>query len=238
MLRLRLLTWDVKETLLRLRQPPGQSYAAEARAHGVQVQPELLNRAFQEVYRAQSRLFPNYGQGRGLSSRQWWLDVVMQTFRLAGVREDRILKPVAEKLYSDFCSARNWEVLPGARETLGLCCQRGFRMGVVSNFDQRLENILLQCDLRHHFEFVLTSEGVGFAKPDRRIFEQALSLGGVLPEQAAHVGDDYSRDYRAARAVGMHSFLLRAAGQAQEPEVPPEHILPTLSHLLARIEKG
>ncbi|PKK20540.1 haloacid dehalogenase-like hydrolase domain containing 3 [Columba livia] len=145
---------------------------------------------------------------------------------------------MAENLYQDYCSAQNWEVLPGASETLSRCRQRGFRMGVVSNFDNRLEKILSRCDLRHHFEFVLTSEAAGFAKPDRKIFEEALRLGGVPPGQAAHVGDDYTRDYRAARAVGMHSFLLRAAGQGEEPVVPPEHVLPTLSHLLALIEKG
>ncbi|NXS12374.1 HDHD3 protein, partial [Neodrepanis coruscans] len=237
MLRLRLLTWDVKDTLLRLRLPVGQSYAAEARARGLQVQPEALTRAFGEAYGAQSRRFPNYGLGQGLSSRQWWVDVVRQTFVLSGVRDDAALTALAEKLYRDFCSSRNWEVLPGASETLSQCCQRGFRMGVVSNFDNRLENVLAQCNLRHHFEFVLTSEAAGFEKPDGRIFQEALRLGGVPPEQAAHVGDDYSRDYRAARAVGMHSFLLRGAGQGQEPEVPPEHVLPTLSHLLARIEK-
>ncbi|NXE83356.1 HDHD3 protein, partial [Cochlearius cochlearius] len=237
MLGLRLLTWDVKDTLLRLRQPVGQSYAAEARAHGLQAQPEALGRAFREAYGAQSRRFPNYGRGRGLSSRQWWVDVVKQTFRLSGVHEEGVLTLMAENLYRDFCSARNWEVLPGAGETLSRCRQRGFRMGVVSNFDNRLENVLAQCSLRHHFDFVLTSEDAGFAKPDGRIFEKALRLAGVAPEQAAHVGDDYTRDYRAARAVGMHSFLLRAAGQGEELEVPPEHVLPTLSHLLALIEK-
>ncbi|NXJ88456.1 HDHD3 protein, partial [Corythaixoides concolor] len=237
MRRLRLLTWDVKDTLLRMRQPVGKSYAAEARAHGVRVQPEALSRSFREVYGAQSRRFPNYGRGQGLSSQQWWVDVVKQTFRLSGVHEDGVLTLMAENLYRDFCSARNWEVLPGAGETLSQCCQRGFHMGVVSNFDKRLENILSQCNLRHHFEFVLTSEDAGFAKPDPRIFEKALRLGGVPPEQAAHVGDDYTRDYGAARAVGMHSFLLRAAGHSEEPEVPPEHVLPTLSHLLALIEK-
>ncbi|KFP86275.1 Haloacid dehalogenase-like hydrolase domain-containing protein 3, partial [Apaloderma vittatum] len=169
--------------------------------------------------------------------QQWWVDVVKQTFRLSGVQEDGILTLMAQNLYRDYCSAQNWEVLPGAAETLSQCHQRGFHMGVVSNFDKRLENILSRCNLRHHFEFVLTSEDVGFAKPDGRIFEKALRLGGVPPEQAAHIGDDYVRDYRAARAVGMHSFLLRAAGQGEEPEVPPEHILPTLSHLLALIEK-
>ncbi|NWR55225.1 HDHD3 protein, partial [Bucorvus abyssinicus] len=238
MLRLRLLTWDVKDTLLRLRQPVGESYAAEARAHGVWVQPAALSRSFQEAYRAQSRRFPNYGLGQGLSSQQWWADVVKETFRLSGVHEEGVLTLMAENLYHDFCSARNWEVLPEADETLSQCCQRGFRMGVISNFDKRLENILSQCSLRHHFDFVLTSEEAGFAKPDRRIFEEALRLAGVLPGQAAHVGDDYSRDYRAARAVGMHSFLLQVArGQGEEPVVPPEHVLPTLSRLLALIEK-
>ncbi|XP_066836658.1 haloacid dehalogenase-like hydrolase domain-containing protein 3 [Anser cygnoides] len=238
MLGLRLVTWDVKDTLLRLRQPVGQSYCAEARAHGVRLQPEALGEAFREAYGAQSRRFPNYGQGQGLSSKRWWLDVVKQTFRLAGVHEDRVLSLMAENLYRDFCSARNWELLPGASETLSRCRRRGLRMGVVSNFDNRLEDILAQCDLRRHFEFVLTSEAAGFAKPDGRIFEQALRLAGVLPEQAAHIGDDYARDYRAAREVGMHSFLLRTAGQGGQPEVPPGHVLPTLSHLLALIEKG
>ncbi|XP_062361647.1 haloacid dehalogenase-like hydrolase domain-containing protein 3 [Cinclus cinclus] len=237
MLRLRLLTWDVKDTLLRLRQPVGQSYAAEARAQGLQVQPEALERSFREVYRAQSHRFPNYGHGQGLSSQQWWLDVVKQSFRLSGVQDEAALVKLAEKLYGDYCSSHTWEVLPGATDTLGRCRQLGFRMGVVSNFDSRLELILSRCDLRHHFEFVLTSEAAGFAKPDGRIFEQALRLGGARAEQAAHIGDDYSRDYRAARAVGMHSFLLRAAGQGEGPEVPSEHVLPTLSHLLARIQK-
>ncbi|NXK54154.1 HDHD3 protein, partial [Chauna torquata] len=237
MLRLHLLTWDVKDTLLRLRQPVGESYAAEAQAHGMRVQPEALSKSFREAHGAQSRRFPNYGRGQGLSSKQWWLDVVKQTFRLSGVQEDGVLSLMAENLYRDFCSARNWELLPGASETLSRCCQHGFRMGVVSNFDNRLENILVQCDLRHHFEFVLTSEAAGFTKPDRRIFEKALRLCGVPPEQAAHVGDDYARDYRAAREVGMHSFLLCTARQDGQPDVPPAHILPTLSHLLAVIEK-
>ncbi|NXX84051.1 HDHD3 protein, partial [Urocolius indicus] len=237
MLKLRVLTWDVKDTLLRLRRPVGQSYAAAARAQGLRVPPEELERAFRAAYGAQSQRCPNYGRGQGLGSRRWWLAVVKETFRLAGASDEGALELLAEHLYRDFCGAGNWEELPGAAETLERCRQRGFRMGVVSNFDERLEDILHRCRMRHHFDFVLTAEATGFAKPDRRMFERALSLGGVPPELAAHVGDDYTRDYRAARAVGMHGFLLRAAGRGLEPGVPPEHVLPTLSHLLPRIQK-
>ncbi|XP_067417635.1 haloacid dehalogenase-like hydrolase domain-containing protein 3 [Emydura macquarii macquarii] len=240
MLRLQLLTWDAKDTLLRLRHPVGENYSAAARAHGVRVQPEALNNSFHQAYKAQSTLFPNYGLSKGLSSKQWWVDVVKQAFRLSGLHEDRVLDPIAESLYQEFCSAQNWELLPDARETLRQCHQLGIRMAVVSNFDRRLEKILSHCNLRHHFEFVLTSEEAGFAKPDQRIFRKALHISGVAPEQAAHVGDSYVKDYRAARAVGMHSFLLTRAGHANnwETEVPKEHILPSLPHLLSVIEKG
>ncbi|XP_074871396.1 haloacid dehalogenase-like hydrolase domain-containing protein 3 [Carettochelys insculpta] len=240
MLRLRLLTWDVKDTLLRLRHPVGEDYSAVARVHGVQVQPEALSKSFHQAYKAQSKHFPNYGLSKGLSSKQWWADVVKQTFRLAGVDEDRLLTPIAESLYQEFCSARTWEVLPGARETLGQCHQLGIRMAVISNFDTRLEKILSHCNLRHHFEFVLTSEETGFAKPDQRIFQKALRMSGVAPQQAAHVGDNYVKDYRAARDVGMHSFLLTKAEHANdgELEVPKEHTLPSLAHLLSLIKKG
>lgn len=240
MLKLKLLTWDVKDTLLRLRFPVGESYAAKARAHGLQVKAEVLTQCFHQAYKAQSTRYPNYGLGKGLSSKQWWLDVVGETFRLSGGHEDRLLLPIATELYHDFSQAHNWELLPGASETLGQCRQRGIRMAVVSNFDRRLNEILAQCSLRQYFEFVLTSEDAGFAKPDKRIFMEALRISGVIPQLAAHVGDNYEKDYKAARAAGMHGFLLPTARQASEweTEIPKEHVLPSLSQLPFLIERG
>ncbi|XP_066466800.1 haloacid dehalogenase-like hydrolase domain-containing protein 3 [Tiliqua scincoides] len=240
MLRLQLLTWDVKDTLLRLRIPVGKTYAAEAQAFGVHVQAEALNRSFRQAYKAQSDRFPNYGLSQGLTSKQWWVDVVMETFRLSGARDEKALPSIAEKLYRDYSSKHNWETLPGAKETLQQCQRMGFRMAVVSNFDRRLPEILAQSSLHKHFEFVLSSEDAGCAKPDRRIFLEALRISGVPPQLAAHVGDHYVNDYRAAREAGMHSFLLKTAGQAAEweTEVPKEHLLPSLAHLPSLIEKG
>ncbi|XP_053138253.1 haloacid dehalogenase-like hydrolase domain-containing protein 3 [Hemicordylus capensis] len=240
MLKLRLLTWDVKDTLLRLRSPVGESYSAEAQAFGLRVEAGALSQSFRRAYEAHSKRFPNYGLDKGLSSRQWWLDVVTETFRLSGVHEERVLLPMAEKLYQDYTQTRNWELLPGARETLGQCQGKGIRMAVVSNFDRRLQEILVRNGLHQHFEFTLSSEDAGCAKPDRRIFLEALRIAGVAPQLAAHVGDHYENDYKAAREVGMHSFLLRTAAEPAEweMEVPKDHILPSLSCLPSLIEKG
>ena len=52
-LQLRLLTWDVKDTLLRLRHPVGVEYATKARAHGLEVEATALGQAFKQAYKAQ-----------------------------------------------------------------------------------------------------------------------------------------------------------------------------------------
>uniref|UniRef100_F6RSI4 Haloacid dehalogenase like hydrolase domain containing 3 n=1 Tax=Equus caballus TaxID=9796 RepID=F6RSI4_HORSE len=152
-----------------------------------------------------------------------------------GVRDAQAVVPIAEQLYEDFSSPGTWQVLEGAEATLRGCRKRGLRLAVVSNFDRRLEDILVGLGLREHFDFVLTSEAVGWPKPDSRIFHEALRLAQVEPAVAAHVGDSYHCDYKGARAIGMHSFLVAGPGHlepAVKDSVPQEHILPSLSHLL------
>lgn len=238
-LQLRLLTWDVKDTLLRLRHPVGVEYATKARAHGLEVEATALGQAFRQVYNAQSQRFPNYGLSHGLTSRQWWLDLVQQTFHQAGVRDAQAVAPVAEQLYKDFSSPSTWQVLEGAEATLRGCRKRGLRLAVVSNFDRRLEDILKGVGLREHFDFVLTSEAAGWPKPDPRIFHEALHLAQVEPAVAAHIGDSYQCDYKGARAVGMHSFLVAGSeplDPAVKDSVPQEHFLPSLSLLLPALD--
>ncbi|XP_029455441.1 haloacid dehalogenase-like hydrolase domain-containing protein 3 [Rhinatrema bivittatum] len=239
-MRLRLLTWDVKDTLVRLRCSVGEQYSAVAKSFGIQVEPKALESSFHKVYRVQNKLFPNYGLDRGLSSQQWWGDVVKQTFRNCGVSEDWVLAQIAENLYSDYSMEKNWEVLPGIRETLHQCHQFGLRLAVISNFDRRLEQILNHCNLGHHFEFIMTSEKAGVAKPDIRIFQKALCMAGVMPQHSAHFGDDYINDYWAARNAGMHSYLIQQDEHIKNSErhVPKEHILKSPRHVLTILKNA
>ncbi|XP_033850734.3 haloacid dehalogenase-like hydrolase domain-containing protein 3 isoform X2 [Acipenser ruthenus] len=231
-MRLRWLTWDVTDTLIRVRRSVGEQYCSEARSLGLQLEPESVERAFRLAYQSQHRRFPNYGLSQGLSSQEWWQDVVRETFSLCGVRGVPALQPLAERLYRGFSGSNNWEVFPDAERALEQCGLLGLRMGVVSNFDQRLEQVLESCGLRRHFDFVVTSESAGAAKPDGRIFREALRLSGLAePGLAAHVGDDYWNDYRAARQQGMQSYLLQRRGA--EWGVPPEHRLSSLEELPA-----
>ncbi|XP_036914983.1 haloacid dehalogenase-like hydrolase domain-containing protein 3 [Sturnira hondurensis] len=238
--KIQLLTWDVKDTLLRLLRPVGEEYASRAQAHGLEVEATALDQAFRQVFKAHSRSFPNYGLSHGLTACQWWQDVVLQTFHLAGVRDAQAVVPIAVQLYKDFSSPCSWQLLEGAEATLKECRKRGLRLAVVSNFDQRLDGILAGLHLREHFDFVLTSGATGWQKPDPRIFHEALRLAQVEPAVAAHIGDSYHNDYQGARAVGMHSFLVVGPGPLDpvvKDSVPQEHILPSLPHLLPALDR-
>ncbi|XP_030063011.1 haloacid dehalogenase-like hydrolase domain-containing protein 3 [Microcaecilia unicolor] len=239
-MKLRLLTWDVKDTLVRLQCSVGEQYSAVAKSFGIQLDPKVLENSFHKAYRTQSKLFPNYGLDKGLGSQQWWADVVKQTFRHCGINEDCALSSIAEHLYRDYSMMKNWEVLPGVQETLYQCRQLGLRLAVISNFDRRLNQVLEHCKLGHHFEFILTSEMAGVAKPDVRIFQKALFMAKVMPQHSAHIGDNYINDYLGARDAGMQSYLIQQDGyhDSYERHVPKKHILQSPCHVLTILERA
>jgi putative hydrolase of the HAD superfamily len=61
---------------------------------------------------------------------------------------------------------------------------------------------------------VVTSAEVGAPKPNPRVFERALGIAGVEPEEALHVGDKVDNDVEGARAAGIRAVLLQREGQA------------------------
>ena len=107
-----------------------------------------------------------------------------------------------------------YEVLPNVREGLESLKSHGLRLGIVSNFDASLTPTLRAHDLENYFDFAITSEGAGAAKPEPAIYHLALSeLGPLSPRDVAHVGDELENDYLAPRSLGMTAFIVDREGQ-------------------------
>jgi putative hydrolase of the HAD superfamily len=101
-----------------------------------------------------------------------------------------------------------WDVPdPEARPVLDELARRGYRLGVVSNSDGRVERGLERLGLREGLEVVVDSGVVGIEKPDPRIFEIALERLGVPAGEAVYVGDIPAIDLAGACAAGL-SFVL------------------------------
>ena len=127
-------------------------------------------------------------------------------------------------------------MFPDCRQALESCSSLGLTLGVVSNFDRRLEGILQACGLLTHFSFLVTSEEAGVAKPDPAIFEQALRRCGVAASNTAHVGDHYLMDYLSSRSLGIHGYLLDRHNKYSSSDLPPEHRIGSLEELPLRLQ--
>ncbi|MBV9340646.1 MAG: HAD family hydrolase [Acidobacteria bacterium] len=106
----------------------------------------------------------------------------------------------------------NWcDLRPGTREVL-LEFGKNYRLGVISNADGRIAEVLAQCGIGDCFETILDSGVVGAEKPTAAIFEAAVDSLGVTPRESLYVGDVYSVDYLGAAGIGMRSVLFDVVG--------------------------
>lgn len=84
----------------------------------------------------------------------------------------------------------------------------GWHVGIVSNSEGRLVEILETVGVLRFFDVVIDSGVVGVSKPDPRIFELALEALGVGPSSAIYAGDVPDVDVVGARAAGMDAVLI------------------------------
>ncbi len=197
--------FDAAGTLIHLPRGVGFHYAEVARRHGVALDVQETGRAFTSAWRATPSRERVNGP-RADDDRGWWERLVHETLdRLRAPEFDRAA--YFDELYREFTRPGVWEPFPEVREVLSALTPR-VRLGVVSNFDQRLLAILQGLDLAHFFEHVIISSAVGADKPDPAIFEFALARFGIAADRACHVGDDPVNDWRAAREAGLQVFEL------------------------------
>ena len=86
--------------------------------------------------------------------------------------------------------------------------EQGFVLGLVTNLREDIKAHCRRLGLEPYLNFALTSEMVGFPKPDRRIFQAALDKAAVQADEAIFVGDQYRIDVVGARNAGIQPILI------------------------------
>lgn len=204
---IRLVTFDVTNTIIRVAGNVGYNYCQMASKYNTIADPTKIDKAFPKVYKDYTKKYPNFGVFNDLTPNKWWTMVVKETFREAGYEDDHLDK-IAQDLYTFFASSEGWEILPEAISTLQQITDRGVLLGAVSNFDERLEQVLNNLDIRHYFQFVLSSTVVKCEKPSKDIFKMAMKAVKCKPEESLHIGDNVITDYEGATGAGMNALLL------------------------------
>ena len=100
-------------------------------------------------------------------------------------------------------------LMDSAVELLDRCRGRGLKLGMITNGSNAIQyGKIDKLGLRRHFDYIVVSEEAGVRKPDRRIFEMALSELNVRAEEAVFVGDHPVNDIQGAADVGMQTVWM------------------------------
>jgi len=99
---------------------------------------------------------------------------------------------------------------------------RGVRTALVSNACVGEIEAWPRSPFAPHFDVAVFSCHVGVAKPDRAIFESALTQLGVAAADAVFVGDGASDEHRGARAAGLKTVLVTRLAHDRWAHAMPE----------------
>lgn len=145
----------------------------------------------------------------------WWMFYTHLTEQL-GIEDES----VRDSLVAATRTSSNWDNMPsGTRAALERIGNK-FRIGVISNADGKIAELLDRCGIAECFLSIIDSGIVGREKPDPVIFQAALDELDATPQESLYVGDVYSVDYLGATGAGMQAMLFDVAGAYRGKGLP------------------
>ena len=217
--KVRVVFFDAAGTLLEVRGSVGEIYSRLAGQYGIEADAGQLQQNFARWFGLQPPMaFPARTPDEKLPELEkgWWRNLVRAVFSDFGAFQH--FDEFFEDIFEQFRGGKLWKVYDDVVPTLTELKQRGLRLGVISNFDSRLVDLLRVCELDPFFDSVHISTRVGAAKPDPAIFQAALDAHNIEPHQAWHIGDSLREDVEGAAAAGLQAVLLDRHRQPPDSE--------------------
>jgi putative hydrolase of the HAD superfamily len=200
---IRAIFFDAGNTLIHMDYT---AIAAALAREGVPATADAVRRA---EWRARIRLDASFQPGASTehpSTGDRYLALVLDEL---GIRDPDTVAALARWRRTYNLPRGLWTVAePAAERALRVAKEAGLTTAVISNSNGTIAGILDTLGLAPHLDFVIDSFTVGVEKPDPRIFRLALERAGLLPTEAAYIGDLYSIDVLGARAVGLRAVLM------------------------------
>ncbi len=200
--------FDVGNTLVRphpsVSEVVRQVLAEEGHVHDLSAIDELMplvDEYYEDRYRSDDTFWTDENR-----TSQVWVGMYSLLCRKLGIEDGA--ERIAARVYEEFGDPGRWTVYPDVLPAFARLRRRGLRLGLISNWDNRLSGLMDGLGLTSELETIVSSAEVGLHKPDPRIFELACARLGVAATEAAHVGDHHYADIVGAQAIGMLPVLI------------------------------
>lgn len=233
--KFKLITFDCTNTLLYFKKPPSEMYLNTAIEMGYKKEnfdPSVnILESFKKNFKSLKREHPNFGTN-SIGYEKWWTRMVTQV--LSEVSRNKIaqadLEKVAKELIRKYETEECWGKFNKTDELIDAMRKANKILGVISNFDPRLHNLLTNMELLD-FHFELTSFEAKVEKPNPEIFDLAMKkastilyppefqdLNVIKPNECLHIGNEKENDSEAAKKAGWSSVLIAENGDFKNIE--------------------
>lgn len=200
---------DIDDTLYPYE--PAHSKAISAVRDLVSSEFEIAEENFDQVFSAARNEVKSILNGAP-SARNRVL-YFQRMFELVGVGSSPLKALNCEQTYWNTLLSEA-KLFDGLTSFLDAVRLNGITLIAVSNLTSQIQfRKLVYFNLHDAFDFIVTSEQVGFEKPDKRIFETALSHVNCPGENVWMVGDDIECDIEGAKAGISATTLLKCKGR-------------------------
>jgi putative hydrolase of the HAD superfamily len=211
-MRFRAVFFDAGETLVHPSPSFPELFAAVVGREGLEVEPDAVVEASKIVLDR----FSEAADDRELwttspeRSRRFWVSVYERMLDVLGHGGTDHLP---ESLHREFTDRSNYALFDDVHPALEDLERRKMILGVVSNYEAWLEELLADLGVRDRFPICVISGVEGVEKPDAAIYELALERAGIRAEEAAFVGDNPLFDVDPPAALGMTPVLIDRRGR-------------------------
>lgn len=155
-----------------------------------------------------------------LNEFYYWNDLYWEQFMNGSVdketlRDERFVKTLlafnindrslALQLSTDYLeiSPTKTKLFPKVEETLEYLSHK-YKLHIITNgFNEVQFKKLKYSGIEHYFEKVVTSDSVGYRKPNKKIFEYALSSVNARKPESLMIGDNWDIDILGAKEFGI-----------------------------------
>jgi HAD superfamily hydrolase (TIGR01509 family) len=206
------VTFDFGQTLCDLDTAMLARRLAE---RGLEASADRLEGSVTEAWRAYDDAI-----ARGLGGHPWQV-FMARLLEIAGVSADAI-GPTTAWLWDEQPRHNLWRrPIAGMIELCRALRAAGVPVGVLSNSEGRLAELVAEIGWEHDLTVIADSGRLGMEKPDTPIFTWTAQHLGVARERIVHVGDSWGADVDGALRAGMRAVWFRA----RAPRPLPPHVV-------------
>jgi putative hydrolase of the HAD superfamily len=203
---IKIIFFDAGGTILEPYPTFAEAFTRICRTHGYQVAPRDVQSVYHTVGMAELSRETGIinASSSAASSQIFWSRLYEMFLEALGIVDDSL----RDDLLATFSDKATYKLFPEVLESFEQLRGAGYRLGLISNFEGWLEEVLVEQKAGEIFEVKVISGIEGIEKPDPYLYRLAMERAGTDPEECVHVGDSIANDLEPATAVGMKAVMI------------------------------